>query len=285
MSVRGFAVEGIDSLPDGDAVIDFEITANRPDCMSVIGMAREVAAAYGLQVRRPAIRGRSTSDTGRMTDRKPAASTDAARPVDGAEPRSGRTRRARRRPALSAGGPGLHLMSLKTVEHGDIEIAIENPDLCPRYAGAVADVTVGTAPEWMQSACERPASGQSATSWTSPTTCCSSSVSRCMPSTMRDWEAGRSACGPRVKARPSERSTARRARSTPEMLVIADAERAVAVAGVMGGADSEVTGGTTTIVLESACFNPLSVGAPARRWASRPRPACASSEVPIRGSR
>jgi phenylalanyl-tRNA synthetase beta chain len=45
----------------------------------------------------------------------------------------------------------------------------------------------------------------------------------------------------------------------PEMLVIADAERAVAVAGVMGGADSEVGDGTRTIVLESAHFNPLSV--------------------------
>jgi phenylalanyl-tRNA synthetase beta chain len=44
-----------------------------------------------------------------------------------------------------------------------------------------------------------------------------------------------------------------------EMLVIADADRPVAVAGVMGGADSEVTGGTRTIVLESAYFNPLSV--------------------------
>ena len=52
MSVRGFAVEGIERLDD-EVVIDFEITANRPDCMSVIGIAREVATAYGLQVRRP----------------------------------------------------------------------------------------------------------------------------------------------------------------------------------------------------------------------------------------
>ena len=55
MSVRGFAVEGIERLADGDAVIDFEVTGNRPDCMSVVGMAREVATAYGLQVRRPAV--------------------------------------------------------------------------------------------------------------------------------------------------------------------------------------------------------------------------------------
>ena len=51
MSVRGFAVERIEPLADGDAVLDFEITANRPDCMSVMGMAREVATAYGLPLR------------------------------------------------------------------------------------------------------------------------------------------------------------------------------------------------------------------------------------------
>ena len=52
---------------------------------------------------------------------------------------------------------------------------------------------------------------------------------------------------------------------SPEMLVIADAERPVAVAGVMGGADSEVTAATTTIVLESAYFNPLSVRRTSRK--------------------
>src|SRR5581483_5244127 len=55
MSVRGFAVEGIEPIAAGDAVLDFEITANRPDCMSVMGIAREVATAYGLQVRRPVV--------------------------------------------------------------------------------------------------------------------------------------------------------------------------------------------------------------------------------------
>src|SRR6186997_686929 len=65
MSVRGFAVEGIEAIGD-DAVIDFEVTANRPDCLSVIGIAREAATAYGLQVRRPAVRGRAP-----VTERKP----------------------------------------------------------------------------------------------------------------------------------------------------------------------------------------------------------------------
>ena len=54
MSVRGFAVEGLERIGD-DAVIDFEVTGNRPDCMSVSGMAREVATAFGLPMRRPAV--------------------------------------------------------------------------------------------------------------------------------------------------------------------------------------------------------------------------------------
>ena len=54
MSVRGFAVEGLESsVGDGDdAVIDFEVTGNRPDCMCVMGMAREVATAYELPIAR-----------------------------------------------------------------------------------------------------------------------------------------------------------------------------------------------------------------------------------------
>src|SRR6185503_11004208 len=104
MSVRGFAVEGIEPLGDHDAVLDFEITANRPDCMSVAGIAREVATAYGLQVRRPAV-----------------------------------------------GATSLPLASLRSLDQGDITIVIESPDLCPRYAGALADVTVGPSPDWIQS--------------------------------------------------------------------------------------------------------------------------------------
>ena len=57
ISLRGFEVAAIEQ--GTQPVIDFEITANRPDCLSVVGMAREVATAYGLQVRRPAVRGRA----------------------------------------------------------------------------------------------------------------------------------------------------------------------------------------------------------------------------------
>ena len=45
IGLRGFEVASIEALDGGDAVIDFEITANRPDCLSVLGLAREVATA------------------------------------------------------------------------------------------------------------------------------------------------------------------------------------------------------------------------------------------------
>ena len=51
--LRGFEVASIEPLDDGDAVIDFEITANRPDCLSVLGLAREVATAYDLPIALP----------------------------------------------------------------------------------------------------------------------------------------------------------------------------------------------------------------------------------------
>ena len=72
---------------------------------------------------------------------------------------------------------------------------------------------------------------------------------------------------------------------TPEMLVIADAERPVAIAGVMGGAESEVSGDTHNIVLESAHFAPLSVRRTSKASVSRQRPASVSSAAPIRDCR
>ena len=53
LALRGFDVASIDRL-GSDAVIDFEVTANRPDCLSVIGLAREIATAYDLPLERRA---------------------------------------------------------------------------------------------------------------------------------------------------------------------------------------------------------------------------------------
>ena len=230
LSVRGFAVEGIEPIgtdvsaaaspagnPAGgaakpDAVLDIEITANRPDCMSIAGVAREVATVYGRQMRHPVV-----------------------------------------------GSNTLGLASLEPADTPDLGVVIENLDLCPRYVGAVADVTVGPSPEWMRA--RLTAAGVRPISSIVDIT---NYVMLELGQPMHAFDLA-SLAGARIHvrtARPGERLRTldgEQRTLTPEMLVIADAERACAVAGVMGGADSEVTDATTTIVLESAYFNPLSV--------------------------
>ena len=78
-------------------MLDFEVTANRPDALSVIGFAREVGTAYSLPVK-PLVP-------------KPLPSTPTA----------------------------------------DVAVKLEAPDLCPRYAAAVADVTIAPSPAWLAS--------------------------------------------------------------------------------------------------------------------------------------
>src|SRR5947209_5898717 len=53
LGLRGFEVASLEPLDGGDAVIDFEITANRPDCLSVLGLAREVATAFNVALTLP----------------------------------------------------------------------------------------------------------------------------------------------------------------------------------------------------------------------------------------
>src|SRR5688572_23940237 len=60
LGLRGFEVAAIEPFGDGDTVIDFEVTANRPDCLSVLGLAREVATLYDRPIRLP------SADTGTL---------------------------------------------------------------------------------------------------------------------------------------------------------------------------------------------------------------------------
>jgi phenylalanyl-tRNA synthetase beta chain len=218
LSVRGFAVESIDACGDGDAVLDFEVTANRPDCMSVVGIAREAATAYGLPL----------NMAPRIPD--PGSKTGPPSPVGG-----------------SRGGPA------------DIDIVIEDTSLCPRYAGAIADVQVGPSPPWMQARLQaagiRPISNiVDVTNY----------VLVELGQPMHAFDLAKLA-GPQIRVRPARAGERIRTLDgqtrdlSPAMLVIADAEKPAAVAGVMGGADSEVSQATTAIVLESAYFDPLSV--------------------------
>src|SRR6266436_2746035 len=92
IGLRGFEVAAIESLAGGDAVIDFEITANRPDCLSVLGLAREVATSYD----RPII--------------LPSTATNAA----------------------------IRLAAIPTGANDRVKVTIEDEELCPRYAAAIA---------------------------------------------------------------------------------------------------------------------------------------------------
>jgi len=233
MSVRGFALEGIEPLGDGDAVLDFEITANRPDCLSVIGMAREVATAYGLPLRAAGPAG-------------PPSAAPALRSAPGV-----------RGPGAAEGGPAT------------IDVTIENADLCSRYVGAVADVRVMPSPAWMQARLE--AAGVRPISNIVDVT---NYVLLEVGQPMHAFDLSTLAGG-QIRVRSARKGEQIRTLDgqtrelAPDVLVIADRNRATAIAGVMGGASSEVTDATTAIVLESAYFNPLSVRRTSKRLGLR----------------
>ncbi|HEY3043208.1 MAG TPA: phenylalanine--tRNA ligase subunit beta [Vicinamibacterales bacterium] len=213
VGLRGFEVASIEAVGDGDAVIDFEVTANRPDCLSVLGLAREVATIYNLPLRPPS----------------------------------------------SSAGATILLKSLPIGASDHLTVTIEDADLCPRYAAAVADVSVGTSPAWMtrrlQAAGLRPIS---------TIVDLTNYVLVELGHPMHAFDLAKLA-GPEIRvrrAKPGEVMTTLdgvQRTLDPEMLVIADRDRAQAIAGVMGGAGSEVSSSTRRVVFESAYFKPASV--------------------------
>ncbi|MGE5617833.1 MAG: phenylalanine--tRNA ligase subunit beta [Sphingomonadaceae bacterium] len=190
-----------------DWVIDIDVTPNRPDCMSVVGIAREVAALTGARLSIPPTR------------------------IPGSEFRSS---------------------DLITVE-------IRDPDLCPRYTAIVIrDVTVKPSPHWMQRRLYlcgvRPISNiVDATNYVM--------LERGQP--LHAFDGSKLHDGIVVRrAAPGEAITTldgETRRLTPDTLVIADHQEAVAIAGVMGGLLSEVDDSTRLVVLESANFDRTSI--------------------------
>jgi len=218
IAAGGFEVAGIEG-----EVIDFEITANRPDCLSVRGLAREAATAYQI------VSGGRGAVGGRVF-----------------------------RPGVTAGSED---PASKTPA---VPVTIESP-LCGRYVLALADVKVGPSPAWLSdrlTACGiRPINNVvDVTNY----------VLLEMGQPMHAFDLARLA-GPEIRVRMARAgetlTTLDRQSRTLEasMLVIADKERAVAVAGVMGGASSEVSASTTRIALESAWFQPESVRSTSKR--------------------
>ncbi|MFH1002811.1 MAG: phenylalanine--tRNA ligase subunit beta [Chloroflexota bacterium] len=192
----------------GDTVLDAEVTPNRADCLSITGIAREVAALTGQAVRLP----------------------DLGYPETG--------------PAIT--------------EVVSVEIA--DPDLCRRYcASLVTGIRVGESPPWLQQrllACGmRPINN---------VVDITNYVMLEYGQPLHSFDYHQVSGGKIVVRRAAAGEVlvsldgVDRALTT-DMLVIADGERAVAIGGVMGGANSEVTGGTTAILLEAASFNPANI--------------------------
>src|SRR5579871_2771493 len=192
----------------GDAVLDIELTPNRPDCLGLIGIAREVCALAGGQLRLP-----PTS--------APAGSSQASSAV---------------------------------------QVFVDAPDLCPRYTAThLADVMLAPSPQWMQRrlhlAGMRPINNVvDITNYVM--------LETGQPLHAFDATLLRGATIRVRRAHPGESISTIdgvKRELTSEMLVIADVDRPVALAGIMGGSNSEISDSTRQIVLESATFDALNV--------------------------
>lgn len=191
-----------------DHIVEFEITPNRPDCLSVIGLAREAAVTFEkeLKLHTPVIRG-CGSDAGKF-----------------------------------------------------VSLKIENTELCTRYsARLVRNVKIGPSPKWMR---ERLAAGG-----IRPINNLVDITNYVMLEYGQPMHAFDFSCleGGHIvvrTAREGETLTTLDGKERvlkPSMLCICDDSRPVGIAGVMGGANSEITEGTDMVLFESACFNGTSV--------------------------
>ncbi|MBE0430397.1 MAG: phenylalanine--tRNA ligase subunit beta [Dehalococcoidia bacterium] len=192
----------------GDVVLDLDVTPNRPDCLSVIGIAREIAALTGESLRLPEIHYEESAES-----------------ID----------------------------SFASVE-------IAEPELCLRYcASLLTGIKVGSSPGWLQqrlSSCGmRPINNVvDVTNYVM--------LEYGQPLHAFDFHELRGGQMVVRRARQGETITTldevQRTLNT-DILVIADKERAVAIAGIMGGSGSEVTAATDTILIESASFDQAAV--------------------------
>jgi phenylalanyl-tRNA synthetase beta chain len=192
----------------GETIFDLDLTPNRPDLLSVVGVAREVAALTGQRVREPSIEYEATGK-------------------------------------LIKGRAG---------------VKIADPDLCPRYVAAlIEDVKIGESPPWLQ---ERlTAAGLRPINNVVDIT---NYVMLEIGQPLHAFDFTRLKGGRIIVRRARSGETLTLLDGTKrelgnDMLVIADAEDAVALAGVMGGENSEVSPDSTTILLESANFSATSI--------------------------
>ena len=214
--------------------LDVEVTPNRGDLLSHVGIARELHPG---------------GQAGIVLPELPAGADGAG--ADGAGAARGAGAAMARGGAESASG--------------GVRIVIEEPEECPRYLGAVVrGVEVGPSPGWLrarlQAAGARPVNNVvDATNYVM--------LELGQPLHAFDLDRLEDATIVVGRARPGETLVTLDGETraiAPEMLMIRDARRPVAIAGVMGGRDSEVSGATRDILLECALFEPKQVRATRR---------------------
>src|SRR5215216_2138263 len=213
LTMVGLAIDAVESH-DGDAVLDVEVPSNRPDCLSHVGIAREVTVIENGRLRLPV--GERIKTEGRAE-------------------------------------------SLTAVE-------IKDPDLCPRYAARlIRGVKIGPSPDWLVKRLEtigqRPINNVA-----DVTNYVLHELGQPLHAFDFDKLGGRRIVVRRANAGEKLKTLDGVERTlTNDMLVIADAEKAVALAGIMGGEDSEISTQTTNVLIESAYFAPQSVRQTARK--------------------
>ena len=203
-----------EALGLADRIFDIGITPNRGDCLSILGIAREVAACYGLPLTMP------------------------------------RT----------------ELQEVPPVCADRVAVSVDEGGLCPLYQAKVAEnVTIGASPAWLRY--RLLAMGQR------PINVVVDVTNYVMLETgqpLHAFDLDRLA-GPAIRvARPqSERELTtldgHTRQLSPDDLLIWDAELPIALAGIMGGLDTEVGTGTSRLLLESAVFDPTTIRKTARR--------------------
>jgi phenylalanyl-tRNA synthetase beta chain len=205
-------------IPVGDTVFELELTPNRGDCASILGVAREVRALFGGELRWPPL-----------------------------QPAEGPRRAAE-----------------------DVRVEVEDAAGCPQYvARIVRGVRIGASPDWLRRRLES-IGVRSISNVVDVTNLVLHELGQ--PLHAFDLSA---LCGGSVKVRSAREGEAlvtldgETRLLTPEDLVIADAERAIALAGIMGGAETEVSGATTDVLIESAQFAPSRIRRSARRTGIR----------------
>jgi phenylalanyl-tRNA synthetase beta chain len=212
----------------GDVVYDLEITPNRPDWNSVIGIAREIAAVTGNKLKIPDVGG---------------ASVPASRSLQSAT-----TARQEPRPTSEL-----------------VSIRIEDAELCPRYtARVVKGVKIGPSPDWLRSTLEK-VGIRSINNVVDVTNYVMMEIGQPLHAFDYHLIAKGKDGKPTIVVRRANAGEKFRTLDnvertlTNEMLLIADEQKGIALAGIMGGQNTEINNSTTDVLIESAYFSPTNI--------------------------